>query len=182
MYHGPLGERPRVFTQKPAWTIDPVIRRSRGVRWRGTRLPGKEACGSHGAERRFGRASGPACRSRRLQGSQLLRSSDGRITRLFLTLTFELPPESEAALQSLYGDFIVGSGEFRRRTGTSRFHETVRRRGYRTDESLCGYVPGYVRIPYPGGDVPADTGVCTDEVIPPIVPWEWICRKKSTKT
>ena len=27
------------------------------------------------------------------------------------------------------------------------------------------YVPGYVKIPYPGGDVPADTGVCTDEVI-----------------
>lgn len=27
------------------------------------------------------------------------------------------------------------------------------------------YVPDYVRIPYPGGDVPADTGVCTDEVI-----------------
>jgi uncharacterized protein YijF (DUF1287 family) len=25
--------------------------------------------------------------------------------------------------------------------------------------------PAYVRIPYPGGDVPADTGVCTDEVI-----------------
>jgi len=27
------------------------------------------------------------------------------------------------------------------------------------------YVSDYVRIPYPGGDVPADTGVCTDEVI-----------------
>jgi uncharacterized protein YijF (DUF1287 family) len=27
------------------------------------------------------------------------------------------------------------------------------------------YDPTYVRIPYPGGDVPADTGVCTDEVI-----------------
>jgi hypothetical protein len=27
------------------------------------------------------------------------------------------------------------------------------------------YVPDYVRIGYPGGDVPADTGVCTDEVI-----------------
>ena len=27
------------------------------------------------------------------------------------------------------------------------------------------YVPTYVRIPYPGGDVPADTGVCTDEII-----------------
>src|SRR5689334_1329815 len=27
------------------------------------------------------------------------------------------------------------------------------------------YVSTYVHIPYPGGDVPADTGVCTDEVI-----------------
>lgn len=30
---------------------------------------------------------------------------------------------------------------------------------------LVRYDPAYVRIPYPGGDVPADTGVCTDEVI-----------------
>jgi uncharacterized protein YijF (DUF1287 family) len=34
-----------------------------------------------------------------------------------------------------------------------RTHHTVR------------YDPKYVRIPYPGGDVPADTGVCSDEVI-----------------
>ena len=27
------------------------------------------------------------------------------------------------------------------------------------------YAPAYVRIPYPGGDVPASTGVCTDEII-----------------
>lgn len=27
------------------------------------------------------------------------------------------------------------------------------------------YVSDYVPIPYPGGDVPSDTGVCTDEVI-----------------
>ncbi len=27
------------------------------------------------------------------------------------------------------------------------------------------YDPKYVRIAYPGGDVPADTGVCTDEII-----------------
>ena len=27
------------------------------------------------------------------------------------------------------------------------------------------YDPAYVRIPYPGGDVPSDTGVCTDEII-----------------
>jgi len=34
----------------------------------------------------------------------------------------------------------------------------------RTQHSVR-YDPAYVRIPYPGGDVPPDTGVCTDEVI-----------------
>jgi len=34
----------------------------------------------------------------------------------------------------------------------------------RTQHSVR-YVGAYVRIPYPGGDVPADTGVCTDEII-----------------
>ena len=36
---------------------------------------------------------------------------------------------------------------------TERTHHSVR------------YDPAYVRLPYPGGDVPPDTGVCTDEVI-----------------
>jgi uncharacterized protein len=46
--------------------------------------------------------------------------------------------------------------EFLRRlvsAATERTHHTVR------------YEPAYVRIAYRGGDVPADTGVCTDEVI-----------------
>jgi uncharacterized protein YijF (DUF1287 family) len=30
---------------------------------------------------------------------------------------------------------------------------------------IVHYDPKYVRIPYPGGDVPAGTGVCSDEVI-----------------
>jgi len=30
---------------------------------------------------------------------------------------------------------------------------------------LVRYESEYVHIPYPGGDVPADTGVCTDEII-----------------
>jgi uncharacterized protein len=34
----------------------------------------------------------------------------------------------------------------------------------RTNHSVR-YVSAYVHIPYPGGDVPADTGVCSDEVI-----------------
>src|SRR5579863_6003726 len=36
---------------------------------------------------------------------------------------------------------------------TERTHHSVR------------YDPAYVRIPYPDGDVPAETGVCTDEII-----------------
>jgi uncharacterized protein len=34
----------------------------------------------------------------------------------------------------------------------------------RTNHSVK-YVSSYVHIPYPGGDVPADTGVCSDEII-----------------
>jgi len=32
-------------------------------------------------------------------------------------------------------------------------------------QHIVRYDPSYVRIPYPNGDVPADTGVCTDEII-----------------
>ena len=32
-------------------------------------------------------------------------------------------------------------------------------------QHIVRYDPKYVGIPYPGGDVPADTGVCSDEVI-----------------
>ncbi len=46
--------------------------------------------------------------------------------------------------------------DFTRRLGAA----AVARAGVRVR-----YVPDYVRIPYPGGDVPADTGVCTDEII-----------------
>src|SRR5580765_5732163 len=32
-------------------------------------------------------------------------------------------------------------------------------------QHVVRYDPAYIRIPYPGGDVPAGTGVCTDEII-----------------
>jgi uncharacterized protein YijF (DUF1287 family) len=54
------------------------------------------------------------------------------------------PVESEA--QKQFVKRLVAAAE-------ERTHHAVR------------YEPAYVRIPYPGGDVPADTGVCTDEVI-----------------
>lgn len=47
---------------------------------------------------------------------------------------------------------------------TSFTHRLVAAAIERTHHSVR-YVSEYVRIPYPGGDVPADTGVCTDEII-----------------
>ena len=66
---------------------------------------------------------------------------------------------SACALWSLAGaqsGAPVSRQEFTRRlvaAAVERTHHSVR------------YVSEYVRIPYPGGDVPADTGVCTDEII-----------------
>jgi uncharacterized protein len=61
---------------------------------------------------------------------------------------WSLAPNSPAAMASRQ--------EFRRRlvaAAIERTHHSVR------------YISAYVHIPHPGGDVPADTGVCTDEVI-----------------
>lgn len=43
-------------------------------------------------------------------------------------------------------------------------HKLVAAAVERTHHSVR-YVSDYVRIPYPGGDVPSDTGVCTDGII-----------------
>ena len=44
------------------------------------------------------------------------------------------------------------------------FQDKAGCRGHRTQHPVR-YDGKYVRIPYPGGDVPADTGVCTDEIV-----------------
>lgn len=67
-----------------------------------------------------------------------------------LTLGLSLPmsqtrPAESALHQEFLHKLVAAAME--------RTHHTIR------------YDSSYVRIPYPGGDVPADTGVCTDEVI-----------------
>jgi uncharacterized protein len=68
---------------------------------------------------------------------------------LFVAIQFpavaQLAPTDPAKEQQFLQRFVAAAIE--------RTHHTVR------------YDPAYVRIPYPGGDVPQDTGVCTDEVI-----------------
>lgn len=57
----------------------------------------------------------------------------------------QMKPTDAAARQAFLKKLVAAAVE--------RSHHAVR------------YDPAYVRIPYPGGDVPADTGVCTDEII-----------------
>jgi uncharacterized protein YijF (DUF1287 family) len=59
--------------------------------------------------------------------------------------TAQVKPAETAARQEFLKKLVAAAVE--------RAHHAVR------------YDPAYVRIPYPGGDVPADTGVCTDEII-----------------
>jgi uncharacterized protein YijF (DUF1287 family) len=50
--------------------------------------------------------------------------------------------------------------------GTHRlFLERLSSAAIKRTQHQVRYDPAYVRIPYPDGDVPADTGLCTDEVI-----------------
>ncbi len=59
--------------------------------------------------------------------------------------TAQVKPGNLAARQEFLKKLVAAAVE--------RSHHAVR------------YDSAYVRIPYPGGDVPADTGVCTDEII-----------------
>lgn len=62
-----------------------------------------------------------------------------------------------------YFQFVAASGA----AGSSHtaFLEKLSSAAVERTHHTVRYDPAYVRIPYPNGDVPADTGVCTDEVI-----------------
>jgi uncharacterized protein YijF (DUF1287 family) len=93
-----------------------------------------------------------APRKRLKSGIMRLRSSQASIillTALFATfVTFALAAT------------VQGGG----RTKDELLRQLVAAAVERTHHSVR-YVSEYVRIPYPGGDVPGDTGVCTDEII-----------------
>jgi uncharacterized protein len=45
------------------------------------------------------------------------------------------------------------------------FTEKLVAAAFERTHHVVRYDPAYVRIPYPSDDVPANTGVCTDEII-----------------
>jgi len=76
----------------------------------------------------------------------MLRSRNGRVGALILMLITSCVAQTQSAARADFTRRLVAAA-------IERTHHTVR------------YDPAYVRIPYPGGDVPPDTGVCTDEII-----------------
>jgi uncharacterized protein YijF (DUF1287 family) len=48
---------------------------------------------------------------------------------------------------------------------TSSFAERLVQAAMERTKLTVRYEPAYVRLDYPNGDVPADTGVCTDEIV-----------------
>ena len=82
----------------------------------------------------------------------MLVSSSGRAGLLMLSLAWALVTDAQTdrvAVSSLQRKFLQKLSA----AAIERTNHRVR------------YDPAYVRIPYPGGDVSPDTGVCTDEVI-----------------
>ena len=63
----------------------------------------------------------------------------------------------------------VFAAQLRPLQGTAQARQTFLHRfaaaALERTQHVVRYDPAYVRLPYSGGDVPADTGVCTDEVI-----------------
>src|SRR5260370_15257902 len=72
-------------------------------------------------------------------------------TACFLALLIVLPAlaQNRPAISPAYDQFLQTLVD----AAVERTHHIVR------------YDPAYVRIPYPNGDVPSGTGVCTDEII-----------------
>jgi uncharacterized protein YijF (DUF1287 family) len=66
-----------------------------------------------------------------------------------VSISFQAPPQGRSATQDSRDKILEGIIA----AAIERTHHSVR------------YDPAYVKIPYPGGDVPAETGVCTDEII-----------------
>jgi len=72
-------------------------------------------------------------------------------TACFLALLIVLPAlaQNRPAISPTYDEFLKKLVD----AAVERTHHIVR------------YDPAYVRIPYPNGDVPSGTGVCTDEIV-----------------
>lgn len=61
--------------------------------------------------------------------------------------------------------FVVVLVPYQHHTAQQEFLQKLTAAAVERTHHVVRYDPAYGRLAYPGGDVPADTGVCTDEVI-----------------
>jgi uncharacterized protein YijF (DUF1287 family) len=78
------------------------------------------------------------------------------MARRLIPIFFMFTLACAGCLAQLASTNSASRGEFLRRLVNAAIERTTH---------AVRYEPAYVRIPYPGGDVPAETGVCTDEII-----------------
>jgi uncharacterized protein YijF (DUF1287 family) len=69
------------------------------------------------------------------------------------------------AVLVMTGAAVAGQGKPGETAPRQEFLKKLAAAAVERSHHAVRYDPAYVRIPYPGGDVPADTGVCTDEII-----------------
>jgi len=75
-------------------------------------------------------------------------------------------PVSAAALAAMFAVVLTAAQANTVQSSTRQeFLKRLVAAGIERTHHPVQYDPSYVGIPYPSGDVPADTGVCTDEVI-----------------
>jgi uncharacterized protein YijF (DUF1287 family) len=83
-------------------------------------------------------------------------------------LLFRTRLRAPAALAAMLAEVVVLANA---NAGGSNAHQEFLKRlvaaAIERTHHAVRYDPAYVKIPYPGGDVPAGTGVCADEVIRP---------------
>lgn len=70
-----------------------------------------------------------------------------------------------AAVVLSAGGFLIAQSEAPATASRDLFTKRLVAAAIERTHHSVRYDSAYVRIPYPGGDVPADTGVCTDEII-----------------
>ena len=82
----------------------------------------------------------------------------GRVRRRILLATL-------AAVLTFIGGRSLAQTQPANLTARQQFLKKLVAAAEERTHHTVSYDPAYVRIPFPGGDVPQDTGVCTDEVI-----------------
>ena len=101
-----------------------------------------------------------------LRNHRLLRTSLSLCILAALALAGHLSSPAQAQLPASTTDSeLAAQSRSRLPQDSSTFATKLAHAALDRTAQTVRYEPAYVKLTYPGGDVPADTGVCTDEII-----------------